>query len=458
MKIKSWYAIIWIGFGIAFAAGCGFAFARTTGFELLCKRQILCAVSQDSAWASQIHLSWQESPSRSLTVTWRTASDNNPEIIEYRQSGSEAWQQAQASATPMPANGLIAHRGTLHRATLTGLEPDTGYEYRVSNDRSAERPMSAPVVTRTAPEGRDAHFSFLFLADTGLTGRPDGLASATEQIRALTLDSNVLFLLGGGDYAYGNSDGRFVFPMDAADEWFRQWQPVLSRFPLMAQYGNHESFLRENVTQWLPRFGHPAGFEDGSSYSFDVGCTHFAAMFSPGDGYLPPRDQIQWLEKDLERANQAGACWRIVFQHDSLFAHGRSHPSDSRLRDLMTPVFERHAVDLVLTAQDQSYERTFPLRHGTRGLGPVSSERSNYRAGDGVIYAKVSPAGKRSERTHDFSLFERIQGPEIAIRSDTGHHYGRLSVEGPDSLKVDVFELKDGAEAPFVLDSFVIAR
>ena len=447
-----------MGFGIAFAVGCGFAVARTTGFDLLCKRQILCSVSQDSGWASQIHLSWQDSPSRSLTVTWRTAGEDNPDIVEYRQTGSKVWRQVRAIAAPMPANGLIAHRGTLHRATLTGLTPDTGYEYRVSNDRSVGRSKTDPARTRTAPEGRNARFSFLFLADTGLTGRPDGLASATERIRNLSLESNVLFLLGGGDYAYGSSDGRFDFPMDAADEWFRQWQPVLSRFPLMAQYGNHESFLRENVRQWLPRFGHPKGFRDGSSYAFDIGCTHFAAMFSPGDGYLPARDQIQWLENDLERANQAGACWRIVFQHDSLFAHGRSHPSDPRLRGLMTPIFERHAVDLVLTAQDQSYERTFPLRHTGDGLSPVGSEKSNYRAGDGVIYAKVSPAGKRSERTHDFSLFEQSQGPEIAIRSDKGHHYGRLSVEGADRLTVDVYELRDGDETPFVLDSFVIAR
>src|SRR3546814_5470515 len=95
-------------------------------------------------------------------------------------------------------------------------------------------------------------------------------------------------------------------------------------------------------------------------------------MFAPGDGYLPPEDLLGWLDEDLGAARRNGAQWLIVYQHDSLFGHGLSHPADPRLRRLLMPILEKHEVDLHLSAQDQSYERTFPLRTGEAGIEIVS--------------------------------------------------------------------------------------
>lgn len=449
-----WLAGVGAGFLLAVAAG--LLLVYLTGFDFVCKHQILCTVGEDKGWASQVHVTWEDEPSRSFTVAWRTATPRNPDVVEYRRSGEREWRQTPGTSVPLGRNGLLRQRGTIHRATVENLEPGTEYEYRVSHDSHRDTAMSTVFRTRTAP-APGSPVSFVFFADTGLRGRPDRLSEAVEPLQRHLRDSDVTFLLGGGDYAYANSDGRHVFPGDAIDEWFRQWQPVLARVPFMPQYGNHEIFLREGFAFWAPRFGHANGYGGGRAYSFDVGPAHFTAMFAPGDGYMPPDDLLRWLDTDLGSARENGAKWLIVYQHDSLFGHGLSHPADPRLRRVLMPILEKHGVDLHLAAQDQSYERTFPLRTGRQRIEIASHEPDTYVAGEGVIYLKVSPAGKKSEITRDFSLLPDAQAQEIAQRSDDGFHFAQVEVS-QSRLSIDIYKLRPGEEEFSVFENVSIER
>ena len=101
-------------------------------------------------------------------------------------------------------------------------------------------------MARTAPT--DGVFTAVFISDTGQSGRVDGLADGvTEVLRAVRAE-NPLFILGGGDYAYADRDGRFADPNLAIDNWFRMMDPLISEIPFMAQYGNHEVRLTERLT------------------------------------------------------------------------------------------------------------------------------------------------------------------------------------------------------------------
>ncbi len=55
--------------------------------------------------------------------------------------------------------------------------------------------------------------------------------------------------------------------------------------------------------------------------------------------------------------------WTIVSFHHPLYSTGRER-DDRETRDAFLPVFDRFAVDLVLTGHDHSYGRTHPLRAG----------------------------------------------------------------------------------------------
>ena len=65
----------------------------------------------------------------------------------------------------------------------------------------------------------------------------------------------------------------------------------------------------------------------------------------------------------------------------------------------------------------------------------VAEVAFDYEAGTGVIYAKVSPAGKLSEFRNDFSRFTTEQQPFIATRDDTAGHYALITVRSVGELR-----------------------
>jgi hypothetical protein len=316
--------------------------------------------------------------------------------------------------------------------------------------------MSEIFETRTAPSPGPADFSFAFACDTGVAGRPDGRTSGTARVIEALVADRPLFLLGGGDYAHAQGDRRFREVGDAVDAWFDQMQPLIARVPFLPQYGNHEVLLGEKLRDWAPRFTHPDGFGDARSYSIDVGEAHFAALYVP-EG-LPGVEQIAWLEADLAAARARGLRWLVVFQHQPIIASGRSHPSDPRIARLLGPIFERHRVDLHLSGHDESYERTYPLLGLADEAVVASRAADSYTAGEGVIYAKVSPSGKRAGSRNDFSSFQAERQRCVAVRDDTAHHYALVDVHARGELAVRVFQIREDAGPRKCIDAFRIVE
>ncbi|MDP6042175.1 MAG: metallophosphoesterase family protein, partial [Candidatus Latescibacteria bacterium] len=389
--------------------------------------------------SDQIHLSWSQDPATSLTATWHTESENVSPTLTYR-CLSDEWRDVTGETFPSPGSGY------LHRATLKDLSTDTSYDYRVSN---------GPIYrTRTAP-GQLSDFTFAFICDTGLIGRLDGNATGTRQIINEVLRDHPTFILGGGDYAYGNKDGRFENMSDTIDTWFLQWQDVLAQHPFMAQYGNHEIHLVERYENWAPRFAHPEGFDENRNYSFDVGNVHFTSIFLPKNNLT--EEQLAWINADLETARKKNTPWLFVFQHESIYGHGTSHPARPENRAALAPIFEHHKVDLHLSCHDQNYERTFPLTEVPDNPTPGSTDLHNYSKGKGVIYAKVSPSGKKSEIGHQFSQFTTEQQDFMAVRDSTAHHYALVHVRAAGEITVEVFNVKGDGSSKKLLDTFTIS-
>lgn len=396
--------------------------------------------------AEQIHLSWAEDPATSLTVTWHTAGHGRHQL-DYRRAGTADW--ARHAATTRPSPGV----GVLHSVTVRGLSPGTAYEYRVSGDHGGWPILSETFPTRTAP-GRGSDFTFAFVCDTGLVGRPDGNATGTQQVIEEIAADRPSLVLGGGDYAYANRDGRFADVADAVDRWFEQMQPLMARVPFMAQYGNHEIFLQERFRDWAPRFRHPPGFDGGRNYSFDVGDAHFTAFFAPDPH--PTADQLAWLDNDLASARQRRLPWLIVYQHEPIYSHGHSHPASPELRKFLAPILEKHGVALHLSGHDQSYERTHALSNARTTPRTAVASAGRYSAGSGVVYAKVSPGGKLSEARNDFSRFSCDEQDFIAARDDSSHHYALVKVKASREVAVQVFGVRGDRAPKTLVDSFRI--
>jgi len=400
---------------------------------------------------TQVHLSWSEDPSRSLTVTWQTPRGRGPARVEFGPVDEERLRVVEAESFPSP--GIS---GRLHRAVLGDLEPATAYRYRVSADSGCSPDYGPWWQTRTAPASPEARYEVAFVCDIGIQDRTDGSTAASNAVVRQLVDEAPLFVLGGGDYAYGNRDARFRDPADAIDRFFEQMEPLLARVPFMAQYGNHEVELAERYEDWAPRLAHPPGEDGGRSYSFDVGAAHFVGFYAPGRA--PSETHLRWLREDLASERARRASWRIVFQHAPLVASGRCHPARPDVAAL-APLFEELGVDLHLSGHDQSYERTHPIRAGKWAPPlPSTSATTSYAAGGGVIYAKISPGGKLSDRTGDFSRFESDAPCEVAYRNDDHHHWARLTVSNETlDLRVDGWSPGTGARET-IEDVRLIAR
>jgi hypothetical protein len=399
------------------------------------------------ALADQVHLAWVGDPTTTVTVVWHTSETSTPSTVEYRKQGETLWQQTSG------ARRTSGTTGTLHEAKLTSLTPGTKYEYRVRADGGSWGPF---FTTRTAPTSGDV--DFVYFADTGLIGRTDGLATGTKQVIDEIAKLNPLLLLGGGDYAYFDTDKRYGTLNNTIDAWFNQMQPATSLAPIMPVYGNHEILLSESYEPWAARFPTPVGiggFDNRQNYSFDVGDVHFVAIMAVSDTAGLASSVLSWIDQDLQAAKNAGKRWLIPFFHVPGFGDGTNHRGNSTLRGQLGPIFEKHGVKLAIASHDQAYERSYPLVNVTStGYSPTSSSKSCYTNADGVTWVKVSPAGKLSNINGSFASFATNPPPSwTAFRDNTAHHFARVTVN-TSRLRFEAFGVKGDGSAPVIQDSF----
>lgn len=408
--------------------------------------------------AEQIHLAAQADPAAGVAVAWHTALPQDAPAVHLAEAGRPGSQTVRpARSSPAPGEGY------LHVARLDALQPATEYRYSVTHDAGVPAGSTDPIPFRTPPAEPGRPLRLAFFCDTGLMGRLDGNVDGARAVRDHLIEDRPDLLLGAGDWAYANRDRRFSRVADAVDEWFRQWQPLLSRVPLATQFGNHEIVLEERYEDWAPRLPQAAGADEGRCFSMSVAGVHLAAMFAAheshyqGDRAGATDAWLRWLDDDLAAARQRGVQWLIVYQHLPIFGHGTSHPAAPEVGPAIAPILERHRVDLHLSGHDQNFERTFPLLDVAQTPRITAHHAGPYRQGAGVIYAKVSPAGKRSEIGNQFSRLPDPTPPVIAAAHDRAHHYALIDLEA-DALRVTVYGLENHDAPREVIDTFEIQR
>ncbi|HUF97494.1 MAG TPA: metallophosphoesterase family protein, partial [Ilumatobacter sp.] len=384
----------------------------------------------------QVRLAWVYDSATTMTVRWRGGADDGR--AQVRPVGSETWTEVQASELPIGSDA-----GRHFEVTFIDLAPATQYEYQLAEQSDWTEPYNFRT-TSAAGEPVTA----AFVADTGIPGRLDGLATGTiDVLRAIdALDPTVV--LGGGDYAYFDTDSRYATQSEAMDAWLRSMEPVASERPFMPTYGNHEVLLQEQVTDWIARFATPEGDAGRTSYSFDVDGVHFVALLAHESQISP--ETFAWLAADLEDAKQRGVRTIVPYLHRNLYGDGTVHDPSPSLARQLTALFELHDIDVVLTAHDQSYERTFPLSQGE----PTTNSRRCYTGAEGITWVKTSPGGKLSNISGGFSGYSVTPpSPQVAVRENALHHFSTVTVTGSDLEVVTYGVVGDGSPA-VVVDRF----
>ena len=178
---------------------------------------------------------------------------------------------------------------------------------------------------------------------------------------------------------YGNVDfllhtGDIVESSLYAEDWTEMIHnnaTYLTKMPMMALAGNHDSIYQAGDNELYEHFHYPlvnnqntdAG--KGQYYSFAYGNAKFIMLNSNKDSGSKIDDaQLAWLIEELENND---ATWTIVAIHQPMYSAGRygSLPNlnsqSLSLRAQLSGIFAQYGVDLVLQGHDHLVSRTYPI-------------------------------------------------------------------------------------------------
>jgi len=206
-----------------------------------------------------------------------------------------------------------------------------------------------------------------------------------------------------------------------------------------------------------------------ANYSFDYGDVHFLCLDS--NRYTDPNDAAmqQWIAGDLGGTD---ARWKFVIYHHPPYNVGREHHAVQHMR-VLSPLFEAHGVDFVLSGHEHNYQRARPLRFAPAGRGRSADigaadrrvpgtftvdrlfDGSRRTRADGVLHIVTGAGGKHLyepeftdnpsswiyddpgsdhvvkmvSNRHSLSLFD-VEGPQLTMRQidETGQELDRIVV------------------------------
>jgi MYXO-CTERM domain-containing protein len=311
----------------------------------------------------------------------------------------------------------------------------------------ATRGFAAAVTTRM-PDG--GPLRFVAMGDIGYDGvaadgsQASGADSAPIAMRDLAIAQDPELLVIPGDLSYLNTRAGW-------DRYMRMHAPLQSTVPTMPAIGNHEWEPGPGYGQFLAEYWLPGNEQD---FTFRVGEATFIAINSDnlcngvqhrsGASLLDPcpeglvESRMQFVRQALADADSDGTAWTIVYMHHPPYSWGR-HGNDWAAHVYLAPLFQEHEVDLVVTAHDHLYSRTYPVIDRQ-----PQANGSAYEKGDGPVYVVLGGGGR------ELYTASGDTPPAWLAKGESVHHLGVFDVDA-DQIAYRAIR-RDGSE----LDAFTI--
>ncbi|MCL2759405.1 MAG: metallophosphoesterase family protein [Treponema sp.] len=344
-----------------------------------------------------------------INITWYgNTADGNSGSVKFAVNSSVRNGNFPVNVQTVTATGTSASEGKVsHKATLTGLTPNTVYAYSVSSNGTD---FSKVYTYRTPAAGR---FIFVAVGDPQLTepgisptseGVPGGFmeknnSKTTAQGWQDTVNAfmrqvpNVRFIAGVGDAIDRNliSDlGRPENALEPHEIKYRNFfaPAALRSVPFAPAMGNHESrshygFVHHyNIPNEQSFTSVPTG-QSGSRHEMESRGNYFYlynnALFVVLNTAPYPRNRDEAarvineiLDPTLKAATDAHSGqykWLFVQTHKSV-ASLADHAADKDIQYYIEAGFQqmidKYKVDFVLAGHDHIYARSYPMTDGKR--------------------------------------------------------------------------------------------
>ena len=183
------------------------------------------------------------------------------------------------------------------------------------------------------------------------------------------------------------------------DCFFKMFKSLDEKGKLKVALGFHDmndgDDSSSRFSQYLSHFDMTDSF-----YSFDYKNIHFLVMNTGLDSLIPygkGSQQYNFVKSDLAQASNTNKIdWIIVVSYQPFYTSPTVHLAPGNLGVLYSPLFEKYGVDLVVTAHNHNYQRTYPLYSDSKhSSSPEIKDKNgnNYNNPSAPIYVTVGTAG-----------------------------------------------------------------
>lgn len=241
-----------------------------------------------------------------------------------------------------------------HTATITGLEKDTTYYYRVGDAEKGWWSKTGTITTQDASDG----FTFINVTDSQsqtLAQYERGWKNVVEKAFELYPDASLV--LHTGDMVDNPKNvNQYQWLLNTASD-------RLMNTYLMPVSGNHEEFADNAIVDKFTVSAYPEqDVTSGVYYSFDYNNVHFIVLNTNDlneDEGLSDK-QIEWLRAD---AAASDAQWKVAAIHKAVYSNGSHYDDDDvcAIREQLSVLMPELDIDLVFQGHDHVYMRTYAL-------------------------------------------------------------------------------------------------
>lgn len=302
-----------------------------------------------------------------------------------REDGEVQWAKADGTAFPGEYNTAkaLTERADAtpvkfsNSATITGLEPNTEYVYRLKcGDEYSD--------VYSFKTGSTDNFSFTVFGDAQLGSRTDDIEYWSTVLDKVDASFNSDFYISVGDQV-NNYNGP-------EKEYSGFITEHLASNTIATVKGNHDV----DDVAYAEHFNVPNELSEKiSNYYFAYNNVLFIGLDNVRGSDENHKNTI------TEAINTHPECdWRIVVMHYAPFSAGRHGTNDTSVTDLrsnLIPYFETYGIDVVLGGHDHIYTRTY-LMDGEE----VMTDQSTVDT-DGILYIT---AGSSCKKFYDTSYVD----------------------------------------------------
>ena len=389
--------------------------------------------TQGTSTPDHITQSWTSDPTTTMSFTWRTNTQTSASILQY---AAQSGQSLTMPATAVKVNGTVSPYSSslgsmnIHRDTLTKLQPNTNYIYRVGDGTN----WSSIYQFRTEPLN-DVDLKAVIFSDTqsGSSSSYNYSPWKTDLTSAVSRENPDFAVIDGDLTEVGGSQKQW-------DAWYSAGKGTLENIPLMPVVGNHDTYKTINngakptafTSQLTVPNNGPSGLK-GQVYSYDYGPVHFVVLDSQGaeEGSQILTTQKQWLDQDLKATQQT---WKVVFFHKPPYPL-KNNRTNSDVKAAFSPILEQNHVDLVVNGHDHAVAHTYPILNGKKTSSSVT----------GTIYAAVGRSGAKSysdvsKKSYDLGFYNPTDQPVYSLLSVNGKQLQFISKKASGTI-VDSFTI-----------------